>query len=239
MRPKHVAVTAFIEGLFLPAARQAQDWHLIWSGDFDHTGVPDDTRLDYDVGGHGRGNQQSQYYTRDRIRNARVASRAVGGKFALEMGGVNIAEDISLPSTSGWQYWVTVRKEDVHLNEGQGILRLRFRACDFNVNKLIFTLVRVTDTNKDTVPESFDLSANYPNPFGSETRITYTIPRTTTVTLDLYNALGQHATTLANGMHQPERYHISVDGRSLPQRVYSYRLHTPGAYRMRVMTRLP
>lgn len=170
---------------------------------------------------------------------ARVASGPGGGRFALEMGGVNIVEDISFPSTGGWQNWGTVRKEDVQLHAGQDILRLRFKARDFNVNKLIFTLVRATDTDTDAEPESFDLSANFPNPFGSETRITYTIPRTTTVTLDLYNALGQRMTTLANGTHQPGRYHVSVDGRSLPRGVYFYRLHTPEAHRARVMTRLP
>lgn len=205
MRPKHVAVTAFIEGLFLPAARQAQDWHLIWSGDFDYTGLPNDTRWDYDVGQHRWGNQKSQYYTRGRTRDARVASGTCGGKFALEIGGVDIAEYISFPSIGGWQNWVTVRKEDVHLNAEQGILRLRVRACDFDVNKLIITLVRATDTDTVTVPESFDLSTHYTNPFGSETRITYTILRATAVTPDVHNALAKRATTLANGTHQRGR----------------------------------
>lgn len=170
---------------------------------------------------------------------ARVASGAGGGRFALEMGEVDITGDISFPGTGGWQNWVSVRKEEVRLNAGQGVLYIRFRVRDFNVNKLTFTLVQATDTDADAQPESFDLSANYPNPFGSETRITYTIPRQTTVMLDLYNSLGQRVTTLANGMHQPGRYHVTVDGRSLPSGIYFYRLHTPEARHMRMMARLP
>lgn len=47
-------------------------WLLIWADEFDGTGLPDDTRWGYDVGGHGWGNGESQYYTDHRAENARV-----------------------------------------------------------------------------------------------------------------------------------------------------------------------
>jgi beta-glucanase (GH16 family) len=45
---------------------------LVWADEFDVPGLPDSTRWSFDVGGHGWGNQELQYYTARRLENARV-----------------------------------------------------------------------------------------------------------------------------------------------------------------------
>lgn len=45
---------------------------LVWSDEFDYTGLPDPLKWGYDVGGGGWGNQEDQYYTENRTENARV-----------------------------------------------------------------------------------------------------------------------------------------------------------------------
>ena len=45
---------------------------LVWSDEFSVNGLPDSARWNYDVGGHGWGNNELQYYTAKRLRNARV-----------------------------------------------------------------------------------------------------------------------------------------------------------------------
>lgn len=45
---------------------------LIWSDEFNYSGLPDSTKWNYDVGGHGWGNNELQYYTSGRPENARV-----------------------------------------------------------------------------------------------------------------------------------------------------------------------
>lgn len=45
---------------------------LVWSDEFDSTGLPDPNKWNYDVGGHGWGNNELQYYTSARLENARV-----------------------------------------------------------------------------------------------------------------------------------------------------------------------
>ena len=45
---------------------------LVWSDEFEYTGLPDSAKWNYDVGGHGWGNQELQYYTRGRDSNAVV-----------------------------------------------------------------------------------------------------------------------------------------------------------------------
>jgi beta-glucanase (GH16 family) len=47
-------------------------WELVWADEFDRDGLPDPARWSHDVGGHGWGNQELQFYTRGRLENARV-----------------------------------------------------------------------------------------------------------------------------------------------------------------------
>ena len=44
----------------------------MWSDEFDYTGLPDSSRWSYDVGGHGWGNGEEQFYTEGPTQNARV-----------------------------------------------------------------------------------------------------------------------------------------------------------------------
>lgn len=51
---------------------QAKKWNLVWSDEFNYNGLPDSSKWNYDVGGHGWGNNEAQYYTKNRKENARV-----------------------------------------------------------------------------------------------------------------------------------------------------------------------
>jgi beta-glucanase (GH16 family) len=55
-------------GAVSPVSRPG--WDLVWSDEFDYTGLPDSTRWGYEVGMIR--NQERQYYTRARPENARV-----------------------------------------------------------------------------------------------------------------------------------------------------------------------
>lgn len=68
-------------GCVLAAATEAQvavrprvpEGHvLVWADEFDRDGLPDPARWSYDVGGHGWGNEEPQFYTERRRENARV-----------------------------------------------------------------------------------------------------------------------------------------------------------------------
>lgn len=53
---------------------------LVWNDEFSYTGLPDTSKWNYDMGGHGWGNNELQFYTAHRIENARVS----GGKLIIE-----------------------------------------------------------------------------------------------------------------------------------------------------------
>lgn len=74
------------------------------------------------------------------------------------------------------------------------------------------------------VTEGFTLSQNYPNPFNPETKITYSIPVASDVTLKVYDLLGREVTTLVDVRHMPGTYEATFDGSGLASGVYLYRL---------------
>lgn len=45
---------------------------LIWNDEFNYKGLPDSSKWNYDVGGDGYGNNEAQFYTKNRLENARV-----------------------------------------------------------------------------------------------------------------------------------------------------------------------
>jgi beta-glucanase (GH16 family) len=70
---KNLLLPVFI--LFASAncmAQKKQQWKLIWADEFNYTGLPDSAKWNYDIGGHGWGNNEAQYYTRKELNNARV-----------------------------------------------------------------------------------------------------------------------------------------------------------------------
>src|ERR1051326_906542 len=49
-----------------------EKWRLVWSDEFDYNGLPDPKKWSYDVGGHGWGNKEWEYYPEGRKENGRV-----------------------------------------------------------------------------------------------------------------------------------------------------------------------
>ena len=73
-------------------------------------------------------------------------------------------------------------------------------------------------------PNQFALYSNFPNPFNSTTRITYSIPYSNLVSLKVFNPLGQEVATLINEIEPTGTHSISFDGLGLASGIYFYRL---------------
>ena len=48
-------------------------WKLVWSDEFNYKGLPDSSKWNYDVGGHGWGNNEKQFYLEKSLENSYVA----------------------------------------------------------------------------------------------------------------------------------------------------------------------
>jgi len=78
-------------------------------------------------------------------------------------------------------------------------------------------------------PIKFNLAQNYPNPFNPTTTISYSEPKKSFVTLEVFNVLGSKVATLVNSEKSPGNYDAVFDGSRLPSGVYFYRLEA-GTY---------
>lgn len=74
------------------------------------------------------------------------------------------------------------------------------------------------------IPEGYKLGQNYPNPFNPATKIRYTIPEKSKVTLFVYNLLGQKVSEIVNQEQPAGAYIATFEGANLPTGVYFYRL---------------
>jgi len=82
------------------------------------------------------------------------------------------------------------------------------------------------DSEAKQIPKDFDLSQNYPNPFNPATKINYTIPKTTFVSLKIYDVLGRDVFEAVNEEKNAGTHEFTFSGHNLSSGVYFYRLET-------------
>jgi beta-glucanase (GH16 family) len=79
------------------ALAESPGWQLIWSDEFDYSGLPDSTKWGYEEGFIR--NKELQYYTVGRNRNARVAD----GALILEAQKERVKNPAYNPGSEGWR----------------------------------------------------------------------------------------------------------------------------------------
>jgi hypothetical protein len=81
----------------------------------------------------------------------------------------------------------------------------------------------------EVVPTQFELSQNYPNPFNPSTKIAYTLPIDSKVSIKVYDMLGNEVATLENDEKEAGYYEINFDAKGFASGVYFYNI-SAGAY---------
>ena len=94
-------------------------------------------------------------------------------------------------------------------------------------NRLITTDVK---TRASVILEEFALHQNYPNPFNPRTMISYSIPQSGFVKLNIYNILGREIQILMNEFQPAGLYNFDFDVSQLSDGVYFYQLKVGNRY---------
>jgi hypothetical protein len=79
-------------------------------------------------------------------------------------------------------------------------------------------------SNSNEVPNSYSLAQNYPNPFNPVTHIKFSIAREGTVTLKVFDVLGNEVSVIANGFMKAGIYNAEFDASAFSSGVYFYSL---------------
>jgi len=92
---------------------------------------------------------------------------------------------------------------DIHVKEGN-LYTYLIEEVSLSGAREFFGPIVVMGVN--VIPQKFDLSANYPNPFNPETTFSYDVPEESEVTIKVYNLLGHEVKTLFDGYKQAGYY---------------------------------
>jgi hypothetical protein len=79
-----------------------------------------------------------------------------------------------------------------------------------------------------SIPDAFVLDQNYPNPFNPSTVISYQLPVSSNVTLNVYDILGNEVATLVNEYKPAGKYDIEFSATGFTSGIYFYELKAGG-----------
>lgn len=97
---------------------------------------------------------------------------------------------------------------------------------DFFGNAYLRPLTNITDVEGENnlTPAEFNLEQNFPNPYNSQTTISYSIPNSSLVQIQIFDVLGREVSTLLNEEKAAGNYKINYNAGELTSGVYLYRL---------------
>jgi len=72
------------------------------------------------------------------------------------------------------------------------------------------------------------LNQNYPNPFFTKTKLSYSISNHSNVKIEVFNLLGEIVETLVNEHKNPGSYTVDFNAANLPEGIYYYKINSKG-----------
>jgi hypothetical protein len=103
-----------------------------------------------------------------------------------------------------------------------GKYKYRLKQIDFNGNFEYYNLANEVSVG---LPNSFALKQNYPNPFNPTTKIEFSIPNNSNVSLKIYDLTGKEVARLINNdFRSAGNYFVEFNGANLSSGVYFYKL---------------
>jgi hypothetical protein len=82
----------------------------------------------------------------------------------------------------------------------------------------------IIEVEFDIIPRDFVLHQNFPNPFNPSTTIKYAVPKTSSVSIKVYDLTGQEIATLVNEVKEAGTYELKFYASNLASGVYIYRM---------------
>lgn len=97
-------------------------------------------------------------------------------------------------------------------------------------------VVGINEGADHSLPKSFSLGQNFPNPFNPTATIEYSVGAYGHTSLRVFDMLGREISVLVNGEQAPGNYKVLWDASALPSGVYFYRMQAGHYVETRKMT---
>ena len=107
-------------------------------------------------------------------------------------------------------------------------------------NKYGYVVPTITDIANDhfTPPARFTLYQNYPNPFNPNTKIKFALEKSSRVTIEVFNVLGQRVATLLDKKMVAGLHSVNFNGNKLASGIYFYSITAGSFYQVKKMVLL-
>ncbi|MGE5401795.1 MAG: T9SS type A sorting domain-containing protein [Ignavibacteriales bacterium] len=146
---------------------------------------------------------------RDGVNDLRFLSTLLNKIDAMKKAGQNVSD---------LQAWVN------NIDPSQDLDQIRDQIIDKILSVTNSSVTDVAETK--AAPSEYKLDQNYPNPFNPSTKIAYSIPQNSFVTLKVFDVLGKEVATLVNETKNAGNYEATFDASKLTSGMYIYELKT-------------
>ena len=154
-------------------------------------------------------------------------------------------KNIALKEISGGTQFTVNLKDFTNIDSGKVDIKISFTNNSnlttdwilepaFTVGNFI-TSVETDSIKTAPLPKQYMLYSNYPNPFNPSTVISYALPRSSNVTLKVYDMMGREVTTLVNKTQEAGHHTVQFDASKLSSGVYFYSIKAEGFLASRKM----
>jgi hypothetical protein len=132
----------------------------------------------------------------------KISDHLAGNDFQnTVLDGRNVCQGTNYP-IGGGQFWVWCRGI---VYAGWGFSNLYFDGSSWTDVE--------AENEEEAAPSGFSLSNNYPNPFNPETKIGYSLSKSSQVKLEIFNVLGQRIRTLVDEHQTAANREVVWDGK--------------------------
>lgn len=200
---------------------------------FSHFGVPD-ISLEYTSSGGENWLSLNNFYLHDKSINGliNITGSSVWYFTADDMDSLHTYVYKSTNDGTSWSEMYIVEPATLLSSTNIDAVRLNNKIYAWTCSRGTKSILKLVDTavvigikpNSQSVPSKFTLRQNYPNPFNPITKIKYDIPKTSRVSIKIYDLIGREVATLVNELKQPGYYEAIFNGNNLASGVYFYRI---------------
>lgn len=165
----------------------------------------------------------------------RAASAVGGGQMVLYLDNQPLGSMINIPNTGGWQNWIPINQFNLNISSGTHKLMIIFLQGNFNLNRLEFILTSDINDKENPLPQGYRLDQNYPNPFNAITHITYYLPSSEMVIIEVFDSTGKMVDVLKNGKQFAGLHTVQFENSVLSSGIYFYQLRSENFQQSRKM----
>ena len=176
------------------------------------------------------------YISRDHGRNWQLANKGIEQQYVMSLtvdssGALWVGTDSSgvFHSTNNGTSWRRVNSgitDSLYITLTISANGYMYAASQLGSIYRSVNPVTAIDEKENKIPTNFYLSQNYPNPFNPTTTINYSIPKTSFVSIKVYDVLGKEIAALVNEEKNVGSYDVKFYPRGLASGIYFYKMQS-------------